>query len=160
MSGALPTRPAHRLRLALMVSLGLNLLLAGFVSVHWVRVHMFHHGLPMLGAPGGGGGRSIEGMFQRAATGLPPADAAVLQSALGAHAADLAAAQRDYTADTDAMRAALLADPFDAGKWRATVDAARDARQRLGPLVEAVMLDAVPHMSADGRQILAKNHGR
>ncbi len=151
MNGVLPPRPSQRWRLYLGASLGVNLLLAGFLTTSLLRQHAWHH-------PHGGGGGGIEAMFQHAEQDLSPSDAAALRRAFAAHVADLTATEHAYRQSAEAVRAALVAEPFDAQKLRAAMEAARDARQRMGPLIEAVTLEAAPSMSAAGRQTLARNH--
>ncbi len=151
MSATLPQRPASRLRLALLVSLGMNVLLAGFIAAH----HLAHRG---HAGPHDANGHSVDNMFEHAAEGLSEPDAAALRQAFLAHRSELEAAQRSYIADAEAVRAALAAEPFDAARLRAGMEAARIARQQLGPLIETVTLEAAPHMSAAGRQELARHH--
>jgi Spy/CpxP family protein refolding chaperone len=150
MSGALPTPPPQRLRVLLVASLGLNLLLAGFLTTTLARQHAWHH-------PHGGGG-GIEAIFQHAEQDLSASDAAVLHHAFAAHETELAAAHHAYVSAAEAVRAALVAEPFDAQKLRAAMQSAREARQLMAPLIEAVTLDAAPAMSLAGRQTLARNH--
>jgi uncharacterized membrane protein len=138
------------MRLALLVSLGVNLLLTGFIVSH-----QFAHrrGFP----PGEGNFHGVDGMFEHAAAGLSAADAAALHQAFLSHRPELEAAQRAYAADADAVHSALAAEPFDVARLRASMEAARAARQQLGPLIETVTLDAAPHMSPAGRQELARH---
>jgi hypothetical protein len=54
------------------------------------------------------------------------------------------------------VRDDIGAVPFDAEKLRADLDASRAARDKLRPLIEQALLEALPQMSEDGRRILSQ----
>ena len=139
-----------KLRAALVISLGFNLLLAAFVAVHMVRLHGHMHD------PEGHGAAA---MLDHLAGGMAPPDAAVLRQSLAAHQADITQAQQAIGTDMDAVRTALVAEPLDRARLQAAMTAAHDARQRLTQQVEAVILAAAPALSMPARQHLASLHG-
>lgn len=98
-----PPRPGRGLRIALAVSLALNLGVAGLV------VGSFLHG-----GPGGRGDPMVRDMgFGPFDEALRPEDRAALRKSLVQHAGDLRAARREMQADASAILTALRADPFD-----------------------------------------------
>ena len=129
------------LRLALTLSLALNLfLLAVLAAPHVI--------------PSPPRERGEARMAERIAKRLPEADRPIFRSAHERHAGTL---QRTFQAVRDSrqqMREALGEEPFDPAKfdqavrnWRQTSDAAQQA-------IYAMMLDAAPKLSREGRVAL------
>jgi len=65
------------------------------------------------------------------------------------------AAQANFRASQDTIRAALRHDPFDAEAMRATMVKTRAARQNYDQIIQGVFLDAATKMSQAGRNALA-----
>ena len=96
-------RPGRGLRIALAVSLALNLGVAGLVGGSFLH-----------GGPGGRGDPMARDMgFGPFDEALRPEDRAVLRKSLVQHAGDLRAARREMQTDATAILTALRADPFD-----------------------------------------------
>lgn len=133
--------PKPSLRLALTLSLALNLFLLAVLAAPYVF-------------PSPPRQRGEARMAERIVQRLPEADRPIFRSAHERHAATL---QRTFQAVREAraqMRDALGAEPFDPAKfdqavrtWRQTSDAAQQA-------IHAMMLDAAPRMSVEGRVAL------
>lgn len=87
---------------------------------------------------------------------LPAGDARHLRYAFAERLPQLAALRRDVRAATERVRDDIGAVPFDAEKLRADLDASRAARDKLRPLIEQALLEALPQMSEDGRRILSQ----
>lgn len=146
-----PQAPLRRLHAALAASIGLNVLLVAFVAAHHWLPPPPRHGPP-------GGPPPMHDVLRHLAEQLPPADAAVLRRVLDAHHTAL---QDDEQAEHQAAheaRDALQADTLDPAALRARLEAVHQARSRVGQDMEAVLLEAAPAMSREGRARLADEH--
>ena len=86
---------------------------------------------------------------------LPSADAEHLRRAFATRLPELARARRAARTASDTVHVEISAMPFDANRLRADLDASRAARETLRRLVEQALLEALPQMSDEGRQILS-----
>ncbi len=135
-----PPAPMRRgLRWLLMVSLGLNLLVAVWWWVAWYP------------GPWGGGGRLSNWRWGPFARALAPEDRrAIAQDLLDrADLRDLRRTERQ--ADMTALAAALRAEPFDREAVAALMQAQRDKVRTLEAEVEAALLDRLVAMTAEER---------
>jgi Heavy-metal resistance len=96
-----PARAGRGLRLALALSVALNLGVAGLVA-----------GFAWHGGPGGRGEMLRELGFGPFEGGLRPEDRLAMRSALRSHLGEIRAARRQMGEDISAILAALRADPF------------------------------------------------
>ncbi|MBR0681708.1 periplasmic heavy metal sensor [Roseomonas eburnea] len=147
----------RRLRLILGVSIALNLFLAAFVGGQRWRAR----GLEMLALqPGPGlmeqGAPDPEGTLAHLVRALPPADAAILRASVRARMFELLDARRGFVEAAAAAREEVARDPVNPAALQAAIAEARRQRLRFGPLLEAVLLEAVPRMSPEGRRVLAQ----
>jgi uncharacterized membrane protein len=111
---AAPAKPGRGLRIALAVSLALNLGVAGLVG------GMILHGGPRMH------GDMVRDMgFGPFDEVLRPEDRDALRKGLQQRAGDLRAARREMQADAGAILAALRADPFDPAGLTAALDGQR-----------------------------------
>jgi uncharacterized membrane protein len=108
-------RPGRGLKIALALSLGLNLLIAGVVIG------------TLIGGAGRPPGEVRDLGFGPFAEALSPEDRAALRQAFLAEAPDLRGMRRAMRSDMAGLLAALRADPFDPAALRAALDA-QDAR--------------------------------
>lgn len=92
---------------------------------------------------------------ERLSAALPSDDAARLRTAMASHHDDIAAAQTDYHAARDQIRASFRGDPFDAEAMRAAMAKTRAARQNFDQVVQGVFADLVPQLSSTARHTLA-----
>lgn len=156
----MPPLTPRRLRVILAVSIALNLFLAAFVGAQrWKAVRLERLALPAAGFLEGEGMRDPEGAVQRLGTTLPRADAALLRRAVLTRLDALAEARRGFAAAVERTREEVARNPVDPTALRAAIEEARRQRQRFGPLVEEILLDIVPRMSPEGRQVLARYRG-
>ncbi|MGE5539368.1 MAG: periplasmic heavy metal sensor [Gemmatimonas sp.] len=148
MVGMMSDRPRNgrRWRIALLASVALNLLLAGVIGV-WVARPMFRGPAPQPEF-----GRVIDRMANR----LPDSDAAVLRRAYDAHREEIARLGQNVRRTRERVRAALRADPFDAGALAAAMGEMRAARNGVEDAIQSVMREGAAEMSPEGRRTLAR----
>lgn len=128
------------LKLVLFISLCLNVVLASYVATQWLKPR-----LPF------GGAAAPARLIDTIAARLPPADAARLHRIFESKSEALAAAQAAYN---QVLRLALqeLAEPqFDAARFRAAVQEARDKRVALGDIVIDTVVEATADIPAKTR---------
>ncbi len=126
-------------------SIVLNIFLLGFVLAQlWIG-----HAQP---APEALAPRDI---LRQLADQLPAADTEHLRRAFASRLPELVSARREVRAASERAHADVGAVPFDAAKLRADLDATRAARDKLRPLIEQALLEALPQMSEEGRKTLS-----
>jgi uncharacterized membrane protein len=133
-------RMGRKLQIALLVSLGLNLFLVGFLAARWWAP--FHH--PPRWTP--------EEIGERLARPLPEKDAEVIRDAFQANAAKLATLFGALQEARREVRAKMSAEPLDRTALAAAMTQARMKRAALEDAVQEVILDASSHLSLDGRK--------
>jgi uncharacterized membrane protein len=143
-------RSGRRLGTAvLIVSLALNAALVGFLGVNaWRR-----HEIAAAGA-------TPPGFLRLVRWRLPGADKPVLDEAVKRKESELAAAQADAQKAMRAAIASLRRPDFNEAEFRAAVKEARDQRLRLSDLNLDVFLDAVAHISPEGRTAIVPRRVR
>lgn len=148
---ALLRRP---LRLALAASLAVNLFLVAVVGGQQIRRH--------LASPSGDlpvGFWSLDGspapQVVQILAALPAGDAAVLREAIAAHREQLVAARAEFARAMQVVRTEIARTPVDGDRLRDAIEQARRARQAFGPMLQAILVTAVPRMSEQGRQVLS-----
>lgn len=139
----------RRLAVALIASVGVNLLLAGVI----VGGMGFR---PFLGPGGPGGPSGPDGMIERLAERLNPKDAKIVRDAVRAHRSEFVKNDPERREFPNRIRAALVADPFDPEALRRVLDAedARDAafREQLRRTAVRVATEIDP----ESRKIIAE----
>lgn len=156
----MPSLTPRRLRVILAMSIALNLFLAAFVGAQrWKAVRLERQAPPAAGFLEGGGVQDPEGAVQRLATTLPQRDAALLRRAVLSRLDALTEARRGFALAVERTREEIARTPVDPAALRAAIEEARRQRQRFGPLLEEILLDIVPRMSPEGRQVLARYRG-
>ena len=133
-------------RVALILSLALNLLLAGVVGV-WAVRPMFR-GPP----PPPEFGHVIERMAHR----LNNADAAILKRAYDEHRDEMNRLTGDVRDARQKVRRALQTDPFDPAALKVAMDEVRAARSTVEEAIQDVMRSGAAAMSTEGRHTLAR----
>ncbi len=136
-------------RALLLASLALNLFFVGAAGALLVR-----HSLAPPAAPAVID-RSAAGRIERLAATLPDADARTLRETFRADTAHVEAAQADYRASQEVVRAALRREPFDTERLRAAMGQSRAARQKFDESLQNLIASAAARMSAAGRSKLA-----
>lgn len=156
----IPRLTPGRLRAILAVSIALNLFLGALVGAQrWRAVQLQRLATPAVGLVEGRGIQDPEGTLQEFLARLSPDDAAILQGAARARLGALMNARRDFVAAAQRTREAIVRDPVDPAAVREAIAEARRQRQRFGPLLEDILLDAVPRMTPEGRRVLARAQG-
>ena len=140
------SKPRRCWRLALIVSLALNLLLAGVVGV-WAVRPMFR-GPP----PPPEFGRVIEHMTHR----LNDSDAAILKRAYDEHREDMNRLTGNVRDARQKVRRALQTEPFDPDALKSAMDDVRAARSTVEEAIQDVMRSGAAAMSPEGRHMLAR----
>lgn len=99
--------------------------------------------------------RNVFVRIDRLAATLPPSDGAKMRAEIAAHHDSVAAAQTNYRAAQDAIRATLRQEPFDENAMRAAMVQTRAARQNFDQAIQSVVALAAAEMSPAGRRALA-----
>ncbi len=156
----MPRLTPSRLRVILAVSIALNLFLVALVGAQrWRAVQVQRMAMPAHSLVEGRGIADPEGTLQEFLARLSPDDAAILQGAVRARLGDLLNARRDYVLAVARAREEIARDPVDPAAVREAIAEARRQRQRFGPLLEGILLDAVPRMTPEGRRALSRTPG-
>lgn len=131
---AVPARTGRAKTVVLVLSLGMNLLVAGVAFGVWVH-----------GPPGPRDGRDLGfGVFDEA---FRPQDRAALRDAVRERSGDLRAARRELSRDVAAVLEALRAEPFDARDLAFALEGQHEtlrARLRIGAEVIGDYLSDLP----------------
>jgi len=152
MSLAYAERPA---RAALAASLAVNVFLLGFTMVRQLPLPEWHASpAARPERPGLFSMRTLEPLLNA----LPAADAALLRDAFLARRDEILAARRGFQEAMEPLRAEIRRDPVDPDRLKDAMETARYKRQQFLPIVEQVLLRAVPEMSPQGRQVLSNFH--
>jgi uncharacterized protein YhaN len=156
----MPQLTPSRLRVILAVSIALNLFLVALVGAQrWRAVQVQRMATPAIGLGEGRGMRDPEGTLQEFLARLSPSDAAILQAVARARLGELLNARRDFVSAVERARAEIGRDSIDLTALREAMAEARRQRQRFGPLLEGILLDAVPRMTPEGRRALSRAPG-
>jgi uncharacterized membrane protein len=149
--------PSSRVRIALLVSLALNLLLAATLAVLWLT--------PAPREPRGRGPfhlPRIEVLERR----LPEADRPLLREVMAQHQATIHPLLPQLHAARQELREALAAEPYDATRVAAAFAAVRAGEAAIGGAIQAMLTELAGRVSPQGRQMLARalsrhhHHGR
>src|SRR5262249_51951579 len=141
---AMPVPRAAGPRWLLLGSLALNLFFAGVAIAMVVRAP----------APP----RWDQDVFvrvERLAAALPAADAKLMRDARTANHAAIAAAQTNYHAARDEIRASFRQEPFTPDVMRAAMAKTRAARQVFDQSIQGVFADLAPQLSSTARHTIA-----
>lgn len=136
--------PIHALAIGLGLSVALNLVGVGFL----LSFVLFRPPPPPPGPVG-------EHMLERLARRLPAEDGAKLLTVIARGHTDEQAAERDMTAASQALRDAILADPYDPARAAAAGQAVHKAAMAIGSYYQSTILAAAGEMSGTGRRALA-----
>lgn len=128
----------------LLISMGLNLFLAGLV-VGRVVMHPFP---PPPPSPA----RFVDDL----AAGLPASDGAILRQEFRAHAAELDQARARMDGARDDIGAALEAPTLDLPALQAALAHANEAKAGFEAILQGTMLEGVRQMSPEGRRGLVR----
>ncbi|MBW6400052.1 periplasmic heavy metal sensor [Roseomonas sp. HJA6] len=156
----MPPLTPRRLRVMVAMSIGLNLFLVAIIGAQrWRAVQLERMAAPNVGALEAQVLRDPERGLGLLSAGLSERDSTILRDAIRIRLADLLVARRDFAAAVDLARSEIARDPVDLAALRESIERARRQRQRFGPLLEEIILDAVPRMSPEGRQALSRLRG-
>jgi uncharacterized membrane protein len=133
---------------ALIASLALNAALGGYVGVSAWRRHQFM------------AGQTPPGFLRMVRWRLPAADKAILDDAVAKKEDAFTDAQADAQKAMRAAIAALRNPNFNEADFRAAVAAVRDKRVRQVDLGLDVFVDAMAHVSPEGRVALVPRRAR
>jgi uncharacterized membrane protein len=136
----------RRWRIALAVSLAVNLLLIGVLGT-WAARPLFRGPPPQP---------SFARVIDRIAHRLDDSDAAALRSAYDARREDIARLSGNMRAARNKVRGALRAEPFDANALGAAMNEASAARASFDAAIQDVMREGAVAMSPAGRRALAR----
>lgn len=138
----------RQMRWVIGISLALNLFLLAFLGVQGYRWRVAERQIVSGGL--------VEVAINQVSSKLPPEDARILRSSFMPHLVELATLQRQWLRAVEETRRDIGAQPFDAAKFKADLQAVREARSRISPVIEEVLLKAVPRLSDAGRQAISR----
>jgi uncharacterized membrane protein len=136
---------SDRLRLALSLSLILNLFFVAVIAGHFLR-HEVHRSAPSAAAS----------PLARVEAELDARDAARFEAAIGRGGVGLAAAAQQMAAARRALSQQLVAEPFDARAARQALDAWRISWNTFMTQLSGPLIDALSSISPAGRRRLVK----
>lgn len=137
---------ARRWRAALVISLALNLFLAGLIGV-WVLKPIFTRPPAQP---------EVERIIDRMAGRLQTPDAVVLRGIYDRQRDTLSALSTHLREARARMRASLRAEPFDAAALQKSMDDVRNARMEFMKALEGIVMESARTMSPNGRRALAR----
>jgi len=143
------TAKPRRLTVALIASVGVNLLLVGVI----VGGMGFR---PLLGPGGPGDPGGPDGMIERLADRLNPKDARIVREAVRAHRAEFAKNDPERRGFPDRIRAALTADPFDPEVLRRVLDDADVHDVEFRANLRRTAVRVATEIDAESRKIIAE----
>lgn len=156
----MPRLTPARLRGILVVSIAVNLFLVALVGAQrWQAVQLRRMAMPAISALEKQGLREPETMLEQLGAGLSRDDAAILLGAARARLRALLSVKADFASAVERAREEIARDPVDPAGLRSAIAEARRQRQRFGPLLEDIVLDAVPRMTPEGRRVLSQMSG-
>ncbi|HEY5607415.1 MAG TPA: periplasmic heavy metal sensor [Alphaproteobacteria bacterium] len=158
-SGPAATRSdrSRRLTIALVISLGINLLIVGAIAGHLLSGHRYMWQRPGMiqGEVGRGSDRPGDMVIQRMTAALPAEYRPAFEAAIAEHRTQLVEAGRAMRDARMKVRDALVAEPFDPAKLDAAFSELRARSQELQTAVHAAVSAAAAKLPADARQKLA-----
>ncbi|NKC31677.1 periplasmic heavy metal sensor [Falsiroseomonas selenitidurans] len=156
----MPRFTPERLRAILVASIALNLFLVALVGAQgWRAVQLRRMAVPVISELERLGLQDPEGTLERLGARLSRDDAAILVGAARSRLNALLSVKAEFLSAAARAREEIARDPVDPAGLRAAIAAARRQRQHFGPLLEDILLDAVPRMTPAGRQALSQLHG-
>ncbi len=138
------------------LSIGLNLFFAAFIGAQAWRIRHSEGFLPVTGSNSLATGAIIGSIVQQIASKLPPDDARTIHDAFAAKLPELIALQQQSRQAIEQLRVDIVQRPYDNNKSRTDVLTAREARQKLGRIIEETLLEVLPRMSDGGRLALSQ----
>lgn len=143
-------------RIALTVSVALNLFLVTLIGVQMWR-HRHPDGLlAQASARWLASGQVVQAVLDQAGDQLPAEDARLLRQALTERSAELIRLQRQSRQAMEQLRRDIAQQPYDDAPVRTDLAALAQARQAIRPLVEDMLLELLPRLSPQGRQVLSR----
>jgi hypothetical protein len=156
----MPRLTLGRLRAILAVSIALNLFLVALVGAQrWRAVQLDRMAVPVISAVERRGLQDPQGTLQQLSGRLPRDDAALLLGASRERLPELLSARAGFISAVERTREEIAREPVDPVALQAAISEARRQRQRLGPVLEGILLDAVPRMTPEGRRVLSQMRG-
>ena len=138
--------PTPRFRVALLLSVVLNVLLAAMLAGGWMQ-HERGRGM---------GGAVRMPRAETLARVLPESDRAALDAAYERHRPQVRASFRAMREAKREVRAALNARPYDGARLAAALAAMRSEEARVAEAVHALLADVSGNVSDEGRAAVAR----
>lgn len=140
-------RKSERHALGLTVSVILNLFLAALIGGHFLRAHLHRVAAPRASTP-------MMRQLARIESVLPARDAAEFRSVIERDKPKFSEAAQQLVAARRALRRQVAADPFDPQAAREALAAYRTSWNRFVGDFSGPLIDALSHVSAQGRRRL------
>jgi uncharacterized membrane protein len=158
--GAARSDRTRWLTIALVISVGINLLILGAIAGHYLsgHRHMWSHAGMTQADAGRTGDRPGDMVIQRMIEALPPDNRPTLETAVAGHRARLTEVGRAVREARMKVRDAMVAEPFDRTKLDAAFAELRARSQELQTAVHTAVADAAAKLPPDARQKLAEGN--
>jgi uncharacterized membrane protein len=143
-------------RLAVGLSIGLNLFLIGFLGARaWPFAD--HAAVPPATVSGERAAAApLREALRQLVGSLSPADGRLLREAFAARLPELIALHRQTQAAAERVRLDIGRPSLDLEALRADLAATHEARRKIAPVVDEVLLDVLPRLSEQGRKTLSQ----
>lgn len=140
-----------RWRVALVVSLALNLFALGALSTAWLGPRPWGRVLREGRRP------SVVGMPnpRQLRAALPERDRPLIADALRAHGPEIRQRIRDLAAARADVAEAIRAEPFDRGRLEAAMATLRERETAVATVTQGMVVDLVSRLDAEGRARVA-----
>jgi uncharacterized membrane protein len=158
--GATRSDRSRWLTIALVVSLGINLLIVGAIAGHLLsgQRHMWQRPGMMQGEASRSSDGPGDRVIQRMTEAVPAEHRPAFEAALAQHRARLAEVGRAMREARMKVRDAMVAEPFDRAKLDGAFAELRARSQELQTEVHAAVAEAAAKLPADARQKLAESN--
>jgi len=158
--GATRSDRSRWITIALVISLGINLLVVGAIAGHFLSGHryMWHRPGQMQAEASRSTERPGDIVIQRLTEALPAEQRPVFEAATAQHRARLTEIGRAVREARTKVRDAMVAEPFDRAKLDAAFAELRSRSQELQTTMHAAVSEAAAKLPADARAKLAESN--
>ncbi len=143
-------------RIAVGVSLGLNLFLLGFVGARSWPLAEQQAASPATLTADRTAAAPLREALRQLAVNLPPEDGRLLRQSFASRLPELILLHRQAQAAAERVRADIGRPSLDVEGLRSDLKAAHEARQKIAPVVDEILLEVLPRVSEQGRKTLSQ----
>ena len=138
------------------LSVALNLFLVGFLAARHLPFGEPAHVSPSAITADGEPMAPLREALRQLVDRLPAEDGRLLREAFTARLPELAGLQRQARQAAERVRRDIGQPALDTARLQADLAALHEARQKFRPVIDEVLLDTLPRLSPQGREILSQ----